>query len=219
MSEQITQWSLSRYKDYKKCPALAHYKHVLKLREPGNAAMSRGLAVHKLAEAAVAPRAKLPPELAHHKAHFKEASKYDCAVEGKWAFTKLWRPVEFFAANVWVRIITDLTIRLKPDTLRVVDHKTGRKYDDHLEDISLYALGAFATYPEVKQVQTEFWYLDQPKDNVTVRAFSIEDVPALKKEWAKKTKPLLVDTTFAPRPNQGCPWCHFRKANGGPCEF
>lgn len=215
----IKQWSLSRYKDYKKCPAYAKYKHVDRLKEPPNAAMARGLQVHKLAELTAQTKQKVPPELKHFEKQFKMVQKKTVIVEEKWAFTDKWKPTEWFHPEVKCRVVTDLVYPESDDALVVVDHKTGKKYDDHLEDISLYGLGGFIQFPSVNTIRAEFWYVDQPSDNVTSKVFTRDQVPEIKKEWAKKTKPMLADKTFAPRANYFCAYCIFSRSKGGPCQF
>jgi len=52
------------------------------------------------------------------------------------------------------------------------------------------------------------------------------DLPRLKKEWVARTKAMLNDKKFAPKPNRFCGFCHFRKDNvaqaitgGGRCQY
>lgn len=49
-SARITAWSYSRLRDHRKCPQLARYKHVDKLKEPSSAPMEEGSYVDHLAE-------------------------------------------------------------------------------------------------------------------------------------------------------------------------
>jgi hypothetical protein len=215
----IKQWSLSRYKDYKKCPRYAKYKHVDRLKEPPNDAMARGLQVHKLAELTAMKKQKIPPELRRFEAEFKMVQKTTPIVEEKWAFTEKWTPTEFFAPDVKVRVVCDLVYPESDNELVIVDHKTGKKYEDHIEDISLYGLGGFIQFPNAQSIRAEFWYLDLPEDNKTSVTFVRSQMAEIKKEWAKKTKPMLSDKTFAPRANSFCKWCIFSKGKGGPCQF
>ena len=72
--------------------------------------------------------------------------------------------------------------------------------------------------PDEADLFTEVWYLDQGKP-VTQEHYVREDVPFLKLDWEQKTKAMLNDTRFAPRPGHYCRWCFFRKTNGGPCQY
>ena len=48
--KQVTSWSFSRYSTYKQCPLKLKLSAIDRIREPGNEAMARGDAIHKLAE-------------------------------------------------------------------------------------------------------------------------------------------------------------------------
>jgi RecB family exonuclease len=224
--QSISQWSFSRFKDYRKCPALAKYKHVDKMKEPGNKAMDRGTEIHKMAEKVVFEpvRAKLPAELKLFEEEFKTVRKLPAEVkqvELKLAFDIQWKPlVDFFDKRTWVRVVYDLRyvpVPKDPSKVVVVDHKTGKLYDDHMEQLSLYALSEFHSNPATQQVQTDLWYLDEgvPKNDTYTR----DQVPKLVKFWDKATKAMLNDHRFDPTPGNHCRWCHFRKSNGGPCAY
>ena len=75
---------------------------------------------------------------------------------------------------------------------------------------------------KIKEVRPRLAYLDTgdvypPAGQELV--FIQADVKRLKALWAKRTKEMLSDTTFAPKPNRFCGSCHYRASNGGPCSF
>lgn len=218
--QKITQWSYSRWSCYEDCPRKAKYKFIDRLPEPGSPAMDRGSAIHKLAEdyvaAAKAPKV-IPDELKAYADEFKLARKGKPIAEQEWAFTTAWEPTGWFAKDCWCRIKTDLCF-WRGDKLVIVDHKTGKRRDDHLKQLSLYALGGFSQYQSIDHISAEVWYLDQGKPQ-TFAEYERAELPDIKDAWAAKTKAMLNDTMFAPRPGNSCRWCHFRKANGGPCAF
>lgn len=217
----ITQWSFSRWSTYQDCPAKIKFRYVDKLAEPGSPAMDRGTMIHKIAEDyVVAPgRTQKPHDcLKHYAAEFKLARKSKPIVEKEWAFTESWEPTGWFAKDAWLRIKTDLIFQPKKAPCVVVDHKTGKRYDKHKDQLSIEALTTFIMLEHVDEIDAQIWYLDQGKPNLTSK-FTREDVPFLKMEWEDKVRPMLNDETFAPKPNYGCRWCHYRKANGGPCAF
>lgn len=220
MTEQITQWSFSRLKDYRQCPAKAKFKHILRLKEPGNAAMQRGTDAHALAEsfARASLKAKAPVELAKLEKEFRKLQKEGIITEEKWALTKDWVPTGFFDKNCWVRVVLDCAfIDDATETLHIIDYKTGKVYEDSKEQLSLYAVAGFEHYPDVKHVSAELWYLDTGE--IIKLEYDKSQLPAIKKEWKLKTRAMLNDKTFAPRAGSYCRWCHYRKTNGGPCEF
>lgn len=50
LKKKFKSWSNSRWGDYARCPAYAHYKHIQKLPEPKHPAMARGIAVANMEE-------------------------------------------------------------------------------------------------------------------------------------------------------------------------
>lgn len=239
--QKITAWSYSRWSTYEDCPLKAKYKFVDKLSEPGSAAMDRGIHFHKVAEiyatSPKVPTAKTIDDLAltyEDKqgktnrvtlkdltpiiADLKEARKGRPIAEQEWSFTSNWEPTGWFSKDAWCRIKTDLVFA-KDDHLVIVDHKTGKRNENaHKSQLSLYALGGFIKYPMIDKIRTEVWYIDQgrPYPNEVYERHELEDIKAA---WEDKTRRMLNDTQFAPRPSNSCRWCHFRKSNGGPCDF
>jgi CRISPR/Cas system-associated exonuclease Cas4 (RecB family) len=112
----------------------------------------------------------------------------------------------------------------------VTDWKTGKfredQNEDYLEQLELYALSALILYPHIQKVKPRLVYLDigiiHPTADVEL-VFTRADLPKLKKLWVKRTKAMLSDKLFAPRPNDKCKWCFFRSSNkaagGGQCKF
>lgn len=229
----LTSWSFSRYSDYKRCPAKFKYKHLMGLKEPGSQAMDRGSLIHSLAEKYVkgAIPAKLPPELASFdvelKALRKTFSKWPdwLVVEDTWAFDKAWGPSQWDDwVNCWLRVKLDLAEWLDGETMVVHDWKTGKLrpelQEEYLEQLELYALAAFLRYPELLEVRPELCYLDLGKVYPEKPlAYKRSDVPELLAKWNKRVAPMFKDKLFAPRPNDKCCWCHYRKDNNGPCKY
>src|ERR1017187_901275 len=214
---QITAWSFSRFMDYFRCPALAKYKHVDKLREPGNAAMDNGSLVHKQAEDFTNGKLKaLPASLARFPKEFAALKKAKAITECQWCFDKNWEPVGWFDARAWCRIKVDAHA-INGTKVTIIDHKTGKEHDDHQWQRDLYALGALLTYPYATIVKASHWYLDAGVVRETV--YRAADLPRLKKEWVDRTTPMLSDKRFAPSPGKHCSWCFFSSAKNGPCKF
>jgi hypothetical protein len=218
LPKKITSWSYSRFSTYTKCPAKAKYKFIDKMPDPGGPAMERGILIHKLAEDYTTGKIKkIPPELLKFKDQFAELKKSKPIVEQTWAFTKDWLKTVY---NDWqncaLRIKTDAAC-IDGDTLYIIDHKTGKKYDDNKEQLELYAAGGGLWFPKVKKIITSLWYLDS--GDTYEQSFDAADTPKLRAEWDKRVEPMLNDTRFAPKPSHECRWCPFSKAKGGPCKF
>lgn len=238
---QITSWSFSRYNTYTQCPRKAKYLYIDKLKEPEDPTgpMARGGRIHELAANYVKGTvARLPSELSKFGVFFKTtrtAAKRDpttVVVEETWAFRKDWTRTTYDDwNNCHLRVKVDLAVR-DGDTVTVVDHKTGKfspqyNLDQYMEQLDLYATAALQIYGDVK-VAPELHFLDHgivypadetPDGKAVTPTYTQAQLPDLKKTWAAKTRAMLADKTFAPRPSRACTWCHFRKDNAGPCQF
>lgn len=238
-SQTITSWSISRFGVYEQCPFKAKCKFVDKIKEPEaepGSPMHRGSLIHKEAEFYVkGETARLPKSLAKLGTEFKELraarKKNDqlVTVEDTWAFRRDWSITKYNDWNgCWLRVKLDVADRDGPN-VRVNDVKTGKYREDNIDDykmqLELYGLGALIMYsgiPDIR-VTARLLYVDYgtiypatPADGPT---YSPKDLPALKKTWERRTKAMLTDKTFAPKPNRYCYSCHYRKDNGGPCKF
>ena len=177
--------------------------------------------------------AKIPPELLAFKAEFAKLRKMYKAkirkitVEDSWAFRKDWSETTWDDwAECWVRIKLDCAHMEEDGVLIVTDYKTGKYREeqnaDYVEQLELYSLAAFLKYESVHTVLPRLLYLDlglifNGGDEPLIHTRA--DLPRLKKVWEKRTKPLLSDTTFAPRPSNNCRWCHFSSSKSGPCQY
>jgi len=237
--KQITSWSFSRYMDYKQCPLKAKLKNLDKIEEPKNEAMARGGHIHNLAEDYIKGKiARLPAELKLFKPEFTMLRKQykksinGMVVEDSWAFTKDWdQTVWNDWVGCWVRIKLDCAHHEDDTTLIITDWKTGKLRsefeEDYIEQLELYALSALLLHEHIEKVVPRLAYLDHgicyPDVDDEPMAFTRKDIPRLKKAWEKRTRAMLNDKIFAPRPNDKCHWCFYRKANkaagGGQCRF
>jgi CRISPR/Cas system-associated exonuclease Cas4 (RecB family) len=224
----VTAWSYSRYNDYKTCPLMFKLKHIDKIKPPGSAAMDRGSDIHKLGENYLkAPTPKVPVEYKHFDKQMKELAALNPRVELQLGFTDQWTkatasardPHGWFAKDTWLRIVCDVDVRYDDHTADIIDFKTGKKYDTNEEQVELFSCAPFMEDPQMTAVTTRLWYLDQPKDNEVIREYTRKDFEAIKKDWAKRVRPMFNDRRFAPKPNPKCRYCHFRAENGGPCKF
>lgn len=232
--KKITSWSFSRYSDYKQCPAKAKYKHIDKIKEPPNPAMARGAEIHTIAENYIKGVGRsLPSELKLFEVEFKMLRKQfkksinGMVVEDDWAFTKDWgQTVWDDWINCWLRIKLDCAHLENDGVMIITDWKTGKfraeMNEDYIEQLELYALAALILHPHIKEVHPHLAYIDQgifyPESSKPL-VFTRKDIPNLKKLWEKRTKPMLNDTTFAPRPNDKCKWCFFSASKNGPCKY
>lgn len=218
----ITAWSYSRYADYKQCPLRFKLKYIDKLQEPGSPAMERGSAIHKEGEQylirKVRPR-KVPAAYKHFAEEMEQLHRLNPLVEQQWGFRRDWTPTGWFGGDTWLRIVCDVVVKYDDNTVDLIDFKTGRRYETNREQVELFSCAPFLKWPEVEEVQTRLWYLDQDRDNEDLRTYKRKDFEKIKADWEKKIIPMFKDKRFAPTPNQKCRWCNFSKDKGGPCPY
>lgn len=230
MSNGVTAWSYSRYADYKQCPLMFKLKHIDKRRTTGSPAMQRGSDIHKEGENyLVAPPLKgkppagplkgVPATYQHFRDEMLQLRELKPLVEQQWGFTRDWKPTSWFGGDTWLRIVCDVVVLYEDNTVDLIDFKTGRKYDTNEEQVELFSCAPFIKYPNVEEVQTRLWYLDQAKDNEVLRTYTRADYEGIRKGWEKKIVPMFKDKRFAPTPNEKCRFCDFAKNKGGPCIY
>lgn len=231
-NKQFTAWSYSRLRDYQQCPFMAKLKYLDKIAQPPNLAMQWGSDVHEMAEGYIKGQfSRFPKAMENFKDLVKNLRQQykkkvpGLTIEETWAFTRDWQPTVWNDwANCSLRIKVDAA-HYDGDIFFVDDWKTGKNDDRfkdvYLEQIELFALGALLIR-DVQIVRPRLLYIDSG-DIFSPQDFSPADIPMLKKKWEKKSRPMLLDTKFAPRPNDRCCWCHYRQANknngGGQCQF
>ena len=141
-------------------------------------------------------------------------------MEKQLALTKSWQPTEWFGPQAWFRSVIDLKEHLSPKKLRITDWKTGKvnqNEDKMFYQLELYALDGFIEHPKVEKVESRLFYTDHNLPQV--RVYGRDELTKLKVRWLKRVKPMLAEERFDPTPGRHCTYCHYRKANGGPCIY
>lgn len=218
MSNGVTAWSFSRLELWERCPFAFKCKHIDKLPDPGSPAMARGNSIHK--EAALflnGTTSTLAPELMKFADEMRELKTLKPFVEQQWALSSRWRKTGWFDKLAWCRVILDAGVVYDDGTADVIDHKTGKKYGENVDQMNLFATATFAWFPTVEHVTTRLWYLDA--DDEDIAEYDRDQFEDLKAEWEDRVAPMFNDTIFAPRPNEKCRWCAYAKSKGGPCKF
>lgn len=230
----VKSWSFSRWNDYRMCPARFKYKHLDKLAEPPSPAMDRGSAIHKLAEDYTKGTLRtLPKDLELFKEGFAKLRKEKVKmVEEQWAFTRDWQVTQWNNwSDCWLRVKLDVAyINVEHNALVPIDHKTGKfrdqKNEEYLLQLDLYGVAGFAQVPTVDVVSPRLWYLDHgriypdPEQDEPEIEYFKKDEKDLRKTWMARVEPMFADRTFKPTPSaDACRFCHYRKANNGPCKY
>lgn len=221
--ETITTASFSRLMVYEKCPFEAKLKFIDKIPEPEelkSKAAERGTLVHFAAEnfvqgktpGLIAELMNFEPELYAARDLYEQGL---AIIEEDWAFTKNWTITSWTGVETWLRMKLDICVRIDR-TAWVIDHKTGRKFNNevkHGEQGMLYALAVFLRYPEIEKCYVEFWYHDL--DDISIVQYTRQQALRFQLRFDQRFRAMTSATRFPPRPSiHTCKWCPYK-----PTEF
>jgi CRISPR/Cas system-associated exonuclease Cas4 (RecB family) len=159
----------------------------------------------------------LPQEIDKYETWLDQLRGPDCYPEHKVAVNRNWEPVGFEDPDAFMRSVLDLKYIINPQEIAVYDWKTGKIYDDHVDQKRLYAAMVFAEHPEVRIIRSTHTYLDLGK-NVVV-SFHKDEAKDLQTMWRQRAEEVEKDLDFMPSPSHRCIWCGYSKKVGGPCRF
>lgn len=215
-------WSFSALGDFTNCPRAYYEKRIAKsVQEEQNEAALWGDYVHKQFDLylkawrpdTVVP---LPANLEMYREYLDHFARGSGTMysECEYAITKEQRPCGFFAKDVWCRAIIDV-LHLDGDTARAIDHKTG-KIRHNTKQLKLSALMIFAHHPEIQEVKTGYFWL---QDRVVAQeTYAREQMGALWNEFVPELmsyRQAFHTETFNPKPSGLCyGWCPVTQ-----CEF
>ncbi len=226
----LTSWSYSVYTAYMKCPMQVMFDKIKRIRiqEPENPAFIKGNTLHKFAEMYISGKGKAPTIIPDLKAVSKRLIAYrkmKALVEQDWAFTKNWLPTQWNNWNdCWLRIKVDVcAVTKEPPLVQITDWKSGKVYDEHKQQRSLYALGGLqlvdlgllAGGAKTVKVIAEHLYTDTTQS--ATEEYGMKDLKPLKREWETRIKQMMTDTKYPAKTGFHCRYCKFRKSAGGPC--
>lgn len=225
----LTSWSYSVYSQYVKCALSVCFDKVQRIRivEPPNPHFVKGDRVHKAAEVHIGSTGRPPaviPELQSVKDRLEFFRKARAKVELEWAFTKQYLPTSWFGKDAWLRVKTDVCLDTAPPPLvHITDWKTGRVYEEHKQQRSLYALaglqlvelGQLAGGSKDVKLTAEHLYTDTTQS--ATEEYGMKDLKPLKREWESRIKGMMSDTRYPAKTGFHCKFCKFRKSAGGPC--
>jgi len=225
MSVPVKSWSFSRWDLHHTCPLRFKLKYLDKLPEPTPAAFLRGRKVHAaianyLQAAQDWPGARNEAEAAAGKAWplLQQVRQFDNrVVEQEWGYTVKWEPTAWFGATTWFRSVLDVGIIYDDNTAEVVDWKTGKPRGTYGSEMELFAISLMQRAKHVTSVSTRLAFTDTKHEEFD--EFTREALPSLIAKWNRQVAPMFEDTTYLPRPNEGCKWCNFSKSKGGQCRY
>jgi hypothetical protein len=227
---KITAWSYSRLKLFGECARKFKYQNIDKLDSGFNEAMARGNKIHKeIANYLDGTTDTLPHSALLFRDQMEDLKSFNPIVEQQWAFNRNWKPVSWFDKKTYARIILDALTIYKDRTADIIDHKSGKRYDDdYRPQMGLFAAGVYKMFPtEVdRTITTRLWYLDSGDE--VIEEFTKEEALDILADIEEEAELMMNATRWPATPSWKCggtkkdgtEWgCHFRKSNGGPCEY
>ena len=212
---RLSNWSYSRYGTWKKCPALLKFQMEDNTPRESHPAAARGTDIHKNVEEYILGKAELGDGLRYYQEFFDTIRDSGAIPELPLALDASWSPVDWDDPDRWWRGVLDCVIEGE-DLVYIYDWKTGQEYGDHREQREIYAAAYFSVNPKPNTVVIHC-YLDKKQN--TVSNFPADSIPKIRKDWEVKIQEMFNDTRMVPNPGFHCRFCHFRRNNGGPCQF
>lgn len=209
-------WGYSKIACYFDCPQKFKFQFIDKRPSGSSPAMERGAALHQSCEAYLNGwDTALDAALSNWQEQLDKLKANNCVAEKAWGFNDKWELLpDWLHPTTWLRAKSDAHY-LAGTKLVIIDFKSGKYKPPPIEQIELYAICGHAVYPEVTEVITEFWFLDQ--DKVYSTSYTAAHLLILRDKYASLVAPIYVDETWEAQPSRDCAWCAYSKTKGGPC--
>lgn len=211
----VLPWSYSSLTAYETCPRRFFLTRISKqVSEPQTAATIHGNEVHRALEKYVGGEAPLPEKYDAYRpiADRLRATPGKKLVEYKFGLTKALKPTTFFAKDVWVRGVLDVSI-VRDDSAIVLDYKTGKRKIDN-DQLKLFAGSAFSLWPFAKHVKTGYIWLQS--DQLDTEQYSLDQKHEIFQDFAARVHRMEVSEkadTWPAKPSGLCKnWCPVGKA-------
>lgn len=223
MSDRLTA-SFSGMMLYRDCPSAYKRRYIDREQLPTgpvNEKMQRGLDVHAGVEDFLNDEpCQLPDSAMSFEGLLKALRKdRDVKSECKFALTEDWDMVPFSDPTAMVRGVLD-GIYAHEDVVHVFEWKTGKWYDDHAKQRSLYALAGLAMYPELDEVHVQTVYFDLGK--IEAMDLHRDYMAAHQRIWKQRADEVQPPQDYPQTPNWKCKqktkWCDYHVKNGGTCN-
>jgi hypothetical protein len=222
----VKTWSYSTLKKFEQCGYAVYLSKVMKLPSTQGAAAKRGEEIHTKGELYIkGETGDFPVEYEGYKyqledlrAQYGEGAVH---VEDEWGFTTKYDRVSWGDPAIWLRMKLDAFAFVSDTCAKIVDFKTGRKDGNemaHGQQLQLYAIAAFSSFPQLEYIHASDWYLDQKSQGPLVHEYTRNEALGFRARWTTRAVTLTTATRFDPKPSAGaCRWCDYAKS--GDCEW
>lgn len=223
MPKPLTSWSYSRWDMWHTCPLKFKLAVIEGNKEPENAGMARGKAMHDVIGKWLQPvgdeLAGPPPKEAGKAIPvLLEVAQFENrVVEQQWGYTSAWKPTGWFGKDTWFRSVLDVGVLYDDLTAEVIDWKSGKPRGTHEDQMELFAMSVMIRVPSVTHVSTRLVYTDF--EHQEFGEYPAGDLEKLKAKWERAVRPMFEDEVHLPRPGEACRYCHFSRSNGGVCRY
>ena len=213
-------WSHSRQGVHAKCPFRYKLQYIDKLPQPPNRHAERGNDIHAKGEHYLLGDIRgIPREYGGHAEELRGLKRLCAVPEQMWSVGCAWKTCGWKDYGVtWLRAKCDVHLYFEEErSLSIIDFKTGQVYPTHKGQGELYSVMGLSYYPELLEVNVEFWYLD--KGTIANYDYDVKTVKKLKNIWHKRGVNMLKDRKFLATPSDdSCKWCPYHPKKGGPCK-
>lgn len=207
---------------YDQCPSAFARKYIRKEEtlgdgKPSQAAM-RGTRVHRDVELFLKGEVEeLPDEaLGFEDLFVGIRNEREPVPEKRWAFSPEWELVDFSdKEKAQVRGILDI-VYSHEGTCYVMELKTGKKYEDHATQRSLYGLAGALLYPDCENTVVQTIYLDGGMVDET--QFMGGQIESYKWVWQRLINKTQPPQPYPQRPSWKCRFCPYHEDQGGTCN-
>lgn len=200
---------------WKQCPRRWEWTYIEGNREPPGPAAMRGTLIHQMLEDYYNGKTAYPSgnsvlgpwqSTLEELVHFSPIAEGELAVDSGFVPTSFSDPLAFLRGAVDLRYSTD-------EACNILDWKTGKIYESHVDQGALYA--AITPLTDIKVVR--FYYLDQPLHTVEWR-YTLEQQLEQRDRWAEQANIIRAATEYPAVPGDHCNWCPLSWRKGGECK-
>jgi len=218
--KNFTTWSIEQLTDYDRCPLKAYLKHTSKLNARVKNEKKCGCRmVEHIIKYVQGKIDRVPKGLESFGDELKFLRSQNVKSELKLAITnnfEICKSGDY--SNMWCEAEID-SAYFDSEMLTIIDFQAETSHISSIpERMSLFALICLVNFPNVEKIKVELWNVE--KGTISYLSKRIEELPAMKKYWTKRTRKMLADRSFKPTPSltvKHC--CPHSNHYGGQCEY